>query len=299
MKWILPAVLCLALTSGCATNPVTGREQMVAVPAVQAHADIGFVLSSGARWLADSEPCGELCLDQSRRFESQVKRMGAELEAAAREMSPELFERIESFQVGVDQELGISTGSSARGRIAMGKSIATLEPDDAVTAFLIAREMAHVIARHDEEDSGARIVFSALTSLLPFTLLARIIASTLGSGALMGSWAEQQRREADEIAVALLVRAGRSPSDVARALTGGLKKDLLPESDWSARYLESAGRVAAAAGSDPKLAEFDEWLMHESRRSIERMALCASESVAGQTYESAAARRRECMGGAA
>ena len=67
--------------------------------------------------------------------------------------------------------------------------------------------MARVIARHDEEDSGARIVFSALTALLPFTLIARVIASALGSGALMGSWAEQQRREADEIALALLDHA--------------------------------------------------------------------------------------------
>jgi Zn-dependent protease with chaperone function len=298
MRWILPATLTFTLLGGCTTNPITGREQMVAVPAVQAHADIGFALSSSARRLAESEPCGEACIEQNRRFESQVKRMAADLDKAARGMSPETFERIESFQVGVDPDLGISTGSSARGRISIGKGIAALEPDESVTAFLIAREMAHVIARHDEEDSGARIVFSALTTLLPFTLIARIIASTLGSGALMGSWAEQQRREADEIAVALLVRAGRSPGDVARALNGGLRKDLLPEGDWAKRYLESAERVAAAATSEPKRADFDEWLMHESQRSIERFALCARESSAVEPFETAAARRRECSGSA-
>jgi predicted Zn-dependent protease len=293
---MVPCVL--GALGGCATNPITGREQMVAVPAAQAHADIGFALSSSARRISESEPCAEACAEQNRRFESQVKRMGAELEAAARGMSPELFERIDGFQVGVDEELGIATGSSARGHIALGKGIAALEPDEAVTAFLIAREMAHVIARHDEEDSGARIVFSALTTLLPFTLIARIIASTLGSGALMGSWAEQQRKEADEIAVSLLVRAGRSPADVARALSAGLKTSLLPEGDWTTRYLESADRVAAAASIEPKRADFDEWLMRESQRSIERMALCGRLS-AGESAESAAARRRDCQGGAA
>jgi hypothetical protein len=220
--------------------------------------------------------------------------MGAELDLAARAMSPDLFERIEAFNVGVDPDLGISTGSSARGRIALGKGIASLAPEDDVIAFLVAREMAHVIARHDEEDSGARIVFSALTTLLPVTLIVRVIASTLGSGALMGSWAEQQRREADEIALALLVRAGRSPSSVSRALAGGLRKDLLPEGDWSARYLESAARVAVAAAQEPKVADFDAWLMRESLRSIERIALCSS-SVGAQSYESVVSRREECM----
>jgi hypothetical protein len=249
---------------------------MVALPAVQAHADIGFTLSSSARRLGDAQPCGDECSAQLRAFEAQVKRTGEALELAARAMSPDLFERITAFQVGVDPELGISTGSSARGRIALGKGIATLAPEDDVTAFLIAREMAHVIARHDEEDSGARIIFSALTTLLPVTLIARVIASTLGSGALMGSWAEQQRREADEIALALLVRTGRSPSDISRALAGGLRKELLPEGDWTARFQDSTARVAAKATDEPKIADFEEWLMRESLRSIERIALCGN-----------------------
>ncbi len=286
-------MLVLASVSGCTTNPITGREQMVAVPAAQVHADIGFTLFSSARRIAGEEPCADECQEQQRHFGSQVKRLGAELETAAKGMSPDLFERIEGFQVGVDPELGIATGSSAKGRIALGKGLATLEPTDDVTAFLIAREMAHVIARHDEEDSGARIFFSALTTLLPVTLIARVIASTLGSGALMGSWAEQQRREADEIALALLVRAGRSPSNVARSLAGGLRKDLLPEGDWTTRYLESASRVASSAADRPTLADFDEWLMRETLRNIERIALCAR--LVG-TSETASAARHDCMG---
>src|SRR4051812_2211168 len=111
MKSAAAFVLSLVLVCGCTTNPVTGREQMVAVPAVQAHADIGFALSSSARRIAESEPCADKCEEQNRRFDSQVKRIGIELEAAARGMSPHLFERIETFQIGVDPELGVSTGS--------------------------------------------------------------------------------------------------------------------------------------------------------------------------------------------
>src|SRR5215212_8111926 len=104
MKSAAVLVSSLVLVCGCTTNPVTGREQMVAVPAVQAHADIGFALSSSARRIAESEPCADKCEDRNRRFNSQVARIGAELEAAARGMSPELFQRIESFNIGVDSE---------------------------------------------------------------------------------------------------------------------------------------------------------------------------------------------------
>lgn len=241
------AAVVLVLLCGCSTNPITGRNQVVELPAVQEHADIGFAISTGAQRMAGGDSCDEACRQQDLQFDAQVKRLAMQLEAAARAMSPDLFERIGSFQVGVDPELGTSTASSAKGRIALGGGIARLEPSDDVTAFLIAREMAHVIARHDEEDSGARIVFSALTALLPYTLIARFIASTVGAGALTGSWAEQQRREADDIEVALLVRTGRSVAGVAKSLAGGLKRDRLPEGDWTIRYNESAERVASAA----------------------------------------------------
>lgn len=296
MKPAFAVALPLAVLWGCATNPVTGRDQIVALPAVQAHADLAFALSSGAQRAAAREPCGEACRGLRLRFSTQVERIGAELQVAARSMSPESFQRMESFSIGVDPDLGMSTGSSAGGRIMLGEGIAGLEPAEEVIAFLIAREMAHVIARHDEEDSGARIVFSALTTLLPFTLIARIIASTLGSGALVGSWAEEQRREADEIAVALLVRTGRSPVEVAQALDTGIRKDLLPEGEWAARYLESASRVTASAGTGPKYADFNQWLLQQSIRSIERLSACARSGIAGETQEAALARRRDCMG---
>ena len=287
--------LCAGL-GGCSTNPVTGREQIVAVPAVQAHADIGYTLSSKAQRFSAPGACDYACRQQLSAFEAQVKRLGAQLEVAARNMSPELFQRIPSFDIGVDPALGTATGSSAGGRIVLGSGIAQLEPDDDVTAFLLAREMSHVIARHDEEDSGARIVFSALTTLLPVTLVARFIASALGSNALMQTWAEQQRREADEIALALMVRTGRSVANVAKSLASGLRKERLPESEWTARYHESANRVALVAQTAPQLADFDNWLLHQSVQSIERVGACMKAKGMAQTEAELQARRRECMG---
>lgn len=231
---------------------------MVALPAVQAHASIGYVLSTGAKRIA-GQPCDDACHDaeQLAAFTAQVERLRAVLETAARGLSPGLFERIDGFQVSIDDGLGVTTGSSADGRIALGSGLSRLEPADDVTAFLLAREMAHVIARHDEENSGARMFTSGITTLIPgVNVIAKLLASVLGSGAVVFSWGEKQRREADEIAIALLERTGRSADDVARNLASGLKKDRLPEGDWAERYAESAGRVALLAALPPRYADF-------------------------------------------
>lgn len=290
--------------SGCTTNPITGRGQMVDVPAAQVHAEAGYALSKSAKRIAETEAriagCNAACQAQQQRFGERVDKIGKTLEAAARDMSPESIERIGAFVIDVDPELGVSTASSAGGRIALGAGLARLEPNDDVIAFLIAREMAHVIARHDEEDSGARMFFSAVTALLPIALVARLVASMVGSGAMMGSWAGEQRREADEIAVAMLVRTGRTVYGVGRSLANGLKTDRMPADEWAIRYKESAERVASVAEAGPQHANFKDWLARQSVLSIERFAACVREGTPpGRSQAEVLARRRECMGGAA
>src|SRR5579871_6002216 len=186
-----------ALVSACSTNPVTGRDQIVSHPAVQAYDDLGFSIQTGAEGMANGQYCDQNCLDRQKAFAEQVARLGAELESAAREMSPEVFTRIKEFQVKVYSEWGTGTGSSASGRIAVGAGLAQFGPADDVTGFMLAREMAHVIARHGEEDSLARIVVSVVSTILPvYNLVAKFFASTVGSGAITSSWAGKQQREA-------------------------------------------------------------------------------------------------------
>lgn len=293
---VASAFSLLLLLAGCSTNPVTGRDQIVGLPAAQAHADIGYAISSKAQRFASPDACDRACRIQEKHFEAQVKRLGGELEAAARNMSPDLFERIPGFAIEVDAAAGLSTGSSAGGRISLGAGIGRLEPADDVTAFLLAREMAHVIARHDEEDSGARILFSAVTALLPVAMIARLLASAVGANALMSTWAEQQRREADEIALALLVRTGRSVAGVSRSLASGLEKIGLADSDWARRFEESAQRVAQVARSAPQYADFDNWLLHQSVQSLERVEICMKAQGGPQNEAELLQRRRECMG---
>ena len=296
MNTAVASAFSILLLAGCSTNPVTGRDQIVGLPAVQAHADISRVISSKAQRFSSPDACDHACRALEKHFEAQVKRIGGQLETAARNMSPELFERIPAFSIDVDSTAGLSTGSSAGGRISLGGGIARLEPVDDVTAFLLAREMAHVIARHDEEDSGARILFSAVTALLPVAMIARLLASAVGSNALMSTWAEKQQREADEIALALLVRTGRSVAGVSKSLTIGFKKDRLTDSVWATRFKESVQRVAQVAQSAPQYADFDNWLLHQSVQSLERVEICMKAKGGPQNEADLELRRQECMG---
>jgi predicted Zn-dependent protease len=251
-------IVGVALLSGCATHPITGRQQILAAPSVQAaYAEARFAVSAGVQRVASVLPCAQECGDAESvaDFSRRVAEIGAKLEAAVRAESPDSLERIGQFQIEVSDGRGMSTTSSAGGRIMLDAGLARLEPTDTVVAFLIAREMGHVIARHAEEDSGASLAFSVLGSLLlpGFNLIIRYAVTTLASSALKGSWAADQSREADEIAVTLLERTGISAPYVALDLESGVKQKLLPEDDWGERYRESMRRVVEIAvnGASP------------------------------------------------
>jgi Zn-dependent protease with chaperone function len=269
---IVHRVLCVtgfAVLAGCAVNPSTGRNQLIALPAAQiAQADMGFALAAAAQGLASSSRCAGTnrsepvaranvspcpSAESIAKFARQVERIGAELATEAHGLAPELFTRISALHIGVETDIGAGSASSAGGRIILDSNLAALDPTDDVVAFLIAREMGHVIARHDEEDAGARMAFSALTALVPVGgLIVKFVASMLGSQALKTTWAERQRREADELALALLDRCHRSPGIIALNLRAGLKRERLPEGEWGADFAQSIKRVNTVALARPE-----------------------------------------------
>ncbi len=274
MRALLP-ILCLALLSGCSTHPITGRDQMVGLSSVQvAYADVDYALSSGVQRFAASLRCAIDCgnPESPDRIAARVEAIGVQLEAAARSLSPELFERIERFSIEIDGDPGIRTGSSAGGRIVLSSGLAGQrspisdvavagrsllesglggrDPTDIRMAFLIAREMGHVIARHAEENSGVSIAVSVLGLLVPgVNVIARLLVSKVGVGAVQNSWAADQEREADDIALALLSHVGLSVLTVSHALGSGADLAGISDEAWGSRYLESMQRVAHIAAT--------------------------------------------------
>lgn len=246
MKAVLP-LAGLVLLCACSTHPITGREQILALPAIQAaHADIGYVLATGAQAVVHSAACARECADTAERakFVERVRSAGRSLEVLAFAMAPDLRARIGGFDIEVLDALGAGTASSAGGRIALGSGLAALGPTDTVLAFLVAREMAHVIARHAEENAGISLLVSAFGMLLPgVNAVVRLAVTTASASALKHSWAGQQQREADEIAVTLLERAGLAPGNVALGLEVAIEHAQFPDGEWGMHYRDSTLHV--------------------------------------------------------
>src|SRR6185312_14442017 len=84
---IIARLVGLALLSGCSTNPITGRDQILAIPGVQvAYAEAGFALSTVALRGVASASCEQGCgsAENLARFSARVATIGARLEASAR-----------------------------------------------------------------------------------------------------------------------------------------------------------------------------------------------------------------------
>jgi hypothetical protein len=257
--------------AGCATAPAGDREIIAGLPLAAAHSDITFMLTTGFRQhpaCAERSGCasrGGAVAPSLTPFAAQVQRVADVLQYGARDLHPDLALRIPGFaDSGFDVHVvaGDEPGSasSASGRIALNAALGVLQPYDDWLAFVIAREMGHVIARHQEENSSASIATSVIMNiLLPGSGLLKSVVSAIGSELAASSKRDQQAREADAIALKVLQAAGFTLHDVALSLA--ITPAGLDDGSWSQGFRKSSDRLIAetrrskfADASDPTAA---------------------------------------------
>ncbi|MEW6164535.1 MAG: M48 family metalloprotease [Pseudomonadota bacterium] len=228
-----PALAALWL-AGCAATGELDRARLVApgeVGAVYSEVELQTALA-----LTADAPCQPGGCAEAEAFGARVLRLGEWLGMTATGLAIERGIEVPGFSVVVPGKDDIGTLSSAAGSVIVFDGVRGLELEDPALAFLIAREMGHVIARHHEENSGNSIAVSVIVSLLfPVAGLLQgaeavyaasavnssivtTAASYAGSRALRSLYEDDQRREADEHALLILVRAGWTPHEVAAAL---------------------------------------------------------------------------------
>lgn len=247
------AAACLGM-AGCAAAPTQERTRLIDVPLASAYADVAFAMTTGSR---QSVACDEdtdcptpLGGKAAGKFALQVRRIAAVLQAGAQSRYPDLAQRVPGmagghFDVYVVAGDAPGSDSSADGRIALSAALGAWRPYDDWLAFVIAREMGHVIARHHEENSSASIATSVIMNLLiPGSGLWKSAMSAGGSRIAATSQGDVQTREADAIALELLEAAGFRLRDVAVSLLAApaLRDDGL----WSIDFGKSAATLLAA-----------------------------------------------------
>jgi predicted Zn-dependent protease len=215
--------------------------------------------------------CAESECDASKDFEIRVARLGERLADKAFELYPDLHQRIARFEFVTSDKAEPGTTSNASGTVVVFSGTRALELSDPALAFILAREMGHVIGRHHNENAATRIIVSVLAQvLLPVSGLFRALAllpaassaatasattatatatSFLGSRAVISTYWPQQLAGADIIALTVLAHLGYEPQETADALAEAEQR--LDDSNWPQDLRTSSGHVAQIAQGPP------------------------------------------------
>lgn len=244
-------LLCLA---ACSSTPVVDRPRIVDVPLAATQSDLEFSITRAARaylLCADNADCSPGPVAGPRQFAREVRRLAVLLEKTVVKRYPDpawcaLRPSGECFDVYVVEGDEPGSASSANGRIALHAGLGRWQADDGVLAFVIAREMGHVIARHHEENSSVSIATSVLLNIfMPVSGVFRSIMSFGGARLAATSNRDVQAAEADAIAFNLLEAAGMRTTDVAHSLFFAAVS--LDDDAWSREFKKSVRQFVATA----------------------------------------------------
>lgn len=263
------ALACALLASGCAT---TGEEGYAPRSIADAYTEVQTQISmitvpDGERGCAEFE-----CLSRLE-FDRRVARLGEQLNVAAQQEFPALAARIPSFSFNVVEKTEPGTASTAGGRVLVLRPVSLLALQDEALAFLLAREMGHVIAEHHDENVTTGLMMSLLAQVfLPVANIPRLIGTLVAGGAgatattgiasaaanasmtavsfagtrvLVRSYKPRQRTEADDIALRLLARVGINHAAVLGAFASAGMAG--PPTDWMEELRASVERLAPQA----------------------------------------------------
>lgn len=255
----LPVIACLLL-AGCAATSESGRSRMVAP------GEIGAVYSEVEVQARMALIPNAMCEPDCRAvdaFREQVWRLAQRLDVAARQFGKERKHDVPLFNISVPLKDEIGTLSSSAGNILIFDGLRPLAMSEPLLAFLIAREMGHIIGRHHEENTATGLAVSLAIALVfpvagliqgaqaayaassvPVTL-ASSVASFAGSRVVRSIYKLDQRREADGFALQILLRAGWTPFDVAAALHAAEVQ--IGEDGWMGELRDSKHWLATVA----------------------------------------------------
>lgn len=256
---LLPLSLVLA---GCVATSGSGRTQVLAPQPIgaaysEANLQRNLLLSETRACRPDS--CGAVAA-----FNRRVLRTGERLvRAAADEARTQPIPRVDIRLLDTTER---GTASSAAGTIVVHGGTRELDPGEPALAFLLARELGHLLAGHHHEDSATSLAFSVVgTLLLPVGNILRgaaaaltagdgiaaatTAASYVGASAYKATYRADQLREADLVALRLTIRAGWSLEEIADSLAAVAPR--LGGEGWSGELLASKARLDQMTAGPP------------------------------------------------
>ena len=283
MLRVVSILLVSGLLSACANSPET-RKQLLTTPGLQEFSAVysEFDMRLQLVTAADAPACKEAECVADRAFDQRILVIGRRLADAAFRQHADLHLRFARFEFVVADKRDPGAASSAAGSVAIYRGVRQLELDDAALAFVLAREMSHIIAgHHDENVTTSVLVGIAAQILFPFLNLPSLIsggaattaaatsaasatattmtttavasaASFAGSRALRATFRPQQVIEAEGIAMDMLAAAGWDGREVADQLQA-MPAQLPDGPGWTEELRDSMRRIASLMQGPPHL----------------------------------------------
>lgn len=272
MRCMLLCLIPAFLLAACATSP-EGRTQLLppapfqGFSAVYSEFDMHLQLVTAA----DAPSCREAECAADRAFDQRILVLGRRLADVAFRQYPDLHLRFPRFEFVVADKADPGAASSAGGTVVIYRGVRALHLDDAALAFVLAREMSHVIAGHHDENVTTSVLVALATQiLLPVLNLGALFSSSAattaaastaagsavtntavasaasfaGSRVLRASDRPLQVREAEALAMKLLAAAGWDGREVSDQLEA-LRPALLEELAWTDELRQSARHIAS------------------------------------------------------
>jgi Zn-dependent protease with chaperone function len=229
---------------------------------------------------ADAPNCQEAECVADRAFDQRILAIGARLAEAAFRQHAELYLRFPRFEFVVADKRDPGAASSAAGSVVLFRGVRQLDLEDAALGFILAREMAHVITGHHDENVTTTVLVGIVAQILfPILNLPALIggsaattaaatsaagvtattmtttavasaASFAGSRALRATFRPQQVIEAEGMAMDLLAGAGWEGREVAEQLRA-IPPALPDGPGWTEELRESARRIASLMQGPP------------------------------------------------
>lgn len=244
----------------------------------------------------------------AQAFRTRVLEIGQRVSDGAYSLAFESNLQLPNFLITVPGKNDIGTLSSGTGSIVVFDGLRSLRPQDPLLAFLIAREMAHIMAGHHEDNSyislGISIAVSLLfpvanvlrgvevaaSSAIATSSLASTAVSMAGSRIVRGLYKADQQRKADTLALDILAHAGWTAFEVAEALQASMP--LVIGEGWMAELRESRHWLDHVAVGPPLPGVPDIPLL-PTQAEAPASAPAADEEVSVQSFEVLLAHRPE------
>lgn len=131
---------------------------------------------------ADAEICEEVSCEENQAFDERIQALGVGLTQAAIKAFPERETRIGKMQFSMVEKRDAGIASNSKGRVMVFRGLQDMQLSDDALAFIMAREMGHVLAGHHRTNTSTKLMISALASVL-FPAVAIVAASSTAAQA--------------------------------------------------------------------------------------------------------------------